>query len=99
MLAMKKLLAITLLALITANAQASLRCENGIADRGDRTSEVLAKCGAPASQAVTGYILDKHGNEKFQKEEWVYGPRNGGMLYFLQFEGERLVRIDSKRSN
>lgn len=99
MLAMKKQLAIALLALITTNAQASLRCENGIADRGDRTSEVLAKCGAPASQAVTGYILDKDGNEKFQKEEWVYRPNNGNMLYFLEFEGERLVRIDSKRGD
>ncbi len=95
---MNKLFAVTLFALITANAQAALRCEHGIADRGDRTSEVLAKCGAPVSQAVTGYILDKEGHEQFQKAEWVYGPSNGGMMYYLQFEGERLKRVDSKRN-
>ena len=96
---MKKLLLSALLALVTAEAHAAtLRCEHGIVDRGDRTSEVLQKCGSPVSQAVTGYILDKNGNEQFQKEEWVYGPRSG-MMYFLQFEGERLVRVESKRGN
>jgi hypothetical protein len=97
MLDMKKLL-LSSLALLAVQAQAAtLRCEHGIADRGDRTAEVLQKCGAPASQAVTGYTFDKNGNQQYQKQEWVYGPQSGGMLYFLQFEGERLVRVESKR--
>jgi len=96
---MYKPLLISLLILASSQAQAAtLRCENGIADRGDRTSEVLRKCGAPASQAITGYTLDSKGNRRFAKEEWIYSFRNG-MTYFLQFEGERLVRVESKRSN
>ncbi|WP_252272822.1 DUF2845 domain-containing protein [Pseudomonas subflava] len=96
---MNKLLLASLLVVVASNAQAAtLRCENGIADRGDRTSEVLRKCGTPVSQSVTGYVLDNNGNHKFVKEEWVYGPRSG-MIYFLQFEGERLVRVNSKRSD
>ncbi len=33
-----------------------------------------------------------------QIEEWAYGPRNG-MYYYLRFEGNRLVKIESKRGN
>jgi len=94
---MKKLLITSLLALVAIEAHAAtLRCEHGIADKGDRTTEVLQKCGTPVSQAVTGYTFDSNGKEQHQKEEWVYGPRSG-MMYFLQFEGERLMRVESKR--
>ncbi|WP_187804581.1 DUF2845 domain-containing protein [Aquipseudomonas alcaligenes] len=93
---MYKLLLATLISLTSLTAHASLRCDNGIASEGDRTSEVLSKCGAPVSQAVTGYTYDDEGHREFQREEWVYGPKNG-MYYFLQFEGERLKRVESKR--
>ncbi|HSC84217.1 MAG TPA: DUF2845 domain-containing protein [Pseudomonas sp.] len=94
---MHKLLLVSLFGLTSLDAHASLRCDNGIASEGDRTSEVRTKCGEPVSQAVAGYRYDDNGNREFQLEEWVYGPRNG-MLYFLQFEGERLKRIESKRN-
>ncbi|MEO4046158.1 DUF2845 domain-containing protein [Pseudomonas sp. CAU 1711] len=94
---MKQLLLISLLCIASLQALATtLRCEHGIADKGDRTSEVQQKCGTPVSQAVTGHTLDRNGKVQYVKEEWVYSRENG-MLYFLQFEGERLVRVDSKR--
>lgn len=94
---MRKLLLTPLLSLASLNAQAgSLHCEHGIADKGDRSSEALQKCGTPVSQAVAGHTQDHNGNAQFIKEEWIYDDGNG-MLHFLQFEGERLVRVDSKR--
>lgn len=97
---MKKLLASTLLLLTCVEVQAAtLRCENGIADKGDSFAEVQQKCGAPVSQAFTGYAVYRNGKEQYEKHEWVYGPMRGGMLYVLHFEGRRLLRVDSKRSN
>ncbi|GLK91091.1 DUF2845 domain-containing protein [Pseudomonas turukhanskensis] len=98
---MKKsfLLCLPLMAFAAAS-HASLRCDNGIASEGDRTVEVQTKCGAPASSSVVGYEKTRHGSSSTEVEvqEWVYGPREGGMMYFLRFEGGRLVRIDSKRA-
>jgi hypothetical protein len=100
MLALKRPLFTSLLTLVAIQASAAtLRCENGIADKGDTTSEVLQKCGTPVSQAFTGYAVYRGGKEKYEKEEWVYGPSEGGMLYFVQFEGGRLMRVDSKRGS
>lgn len=98
---MKKSLLLALpLLLLAANSQASLRCANGIASEGDRSVEVQAKCGAPVSSNVIGYQKTRIGNRTEEVEilEWVYGPREGGMIYFLRFEGGKLIRIDSKRA-
>ncbi|PTQ68092.1 DUF2845 domain-containing protein [Pseudomonas sp. GV071] len=84
---------------LAAEGHASLRCDKGIASEGDRAIEVQTKCGEPASSSVVGYEKTRSGSTSTEVEvqEWVYGPREGGMLYFLRFEGGRLVRIDSKR--
>ena len=97
---MKKSLLLCLpLLMLAAHSQASLRCAKGIASEGDRAVEVQTKCGTPDSTNVVGYVKDRAGNRTTEVEvqEWVYGPREGGMMYFLRFEGGRLVRIDSKR--
>ncbi len=97
---MKKLflLCLPLLAIAT-QSEASLRCAKGIASEGDRTIEVQTKCGDPVSNSVIGYVKTRTGitSTEVEVQEWVYGPREGGMMYFLRFEGGRLVRIDSKR--
>ncbi|KPY96546.1 Uncharacterized protein ALO43_01190 [Pseudomonas tremae] len=78
----------------------TLRCGNQLISTGDRTFEVQQKCGAPASQEVTGtqetFSADYRRAETVKIEEWIYGPDNG-MYQYLHFEGGRLVRIDSRR--
>lgn len=88
------------LAVTASQAQAAdtLRCGSQLISVGDRSGEVLQKCGEPASRDVLGYKRSANKREEFQVEEWVYGP-NSGMYQYLRFEGNRLVRIDSKRGN
>lgn len=83
--------------LIATQAQASYRCERNIASEGDRTVEVLNKCGEPASRQLLGYTTDEQGNREMEIEEWVYGPVNG-MKHYLRFEGGRLQSVSSTRS-
>lgn len=81
-----------------AAAAETLRCGSQLVSVGDRSSEVLQKCGEPASRDVLGYKRSADRREEFQVEEWTYGP-NGGMYRYLRFEGNRLRQITSKRSN
>jgi len=90
-----------LLALAPALAQAdTLRCGSRLISTGDTAYEVQDKCGEPVNRALLGYRErpDDWGfHHEVVVEEWIYGPRNG-MYYFLRFEGNRLVTIDSRRS-
>jgi hypothetical protein len=88
------------LAVAASQAQAAdtLRCGSQLISVGDRSGEVLHKCGEPASRDFLGYKRSANKREEFQVEEWVYGP-NSGMYQYLRFEGNRLMRIDSKRGN
>lgn len=89
------LLTLTALLLPLADASAStLRCDKGIVSEGDRTSEVITKCGRPENKSFVGYAS----GGDVPVEEWVYS-RSGGMLYFLRFEGGRLTSIESKRGD
>jgi hypothetical protein len=81
-----------------AQAADTLRCGSQLISVGDRSGEVLQKCGEPVSRDFLGYKRSANKREEFQVEEWVYGP-NSGMYQYLRFEGNRLVRIDSKRGN
>ena len=76
----------------------TLRCGSQLISVGDRSSEVLQKCGEPASRDLLGYKRSADRREEFQVEEWTYGP-NGGMYQYLRFEGNRLKQITSKRGN
>ncbi|WP_411860991.1 DUF2845 domain-containing protein [Pseudomonas sp. PDM13] len=91
-----------LLAAFAAQASSTLRCEGGgLISQGDSTSQVQRKCGEPASRASLGYRekVDRYGyTSEVLVEEWVYGPRNG-MYQYLRFEGNQLIRIDSKRGD
>ncbi|KQZ80974.1 MULTISPECIES: DUF2845 domain-containing protein [unclassified Pseudomonas] len=90
------------LALTAAASQAwaadTLRCGSQLISVGDRSSEVLQKCGEPVGRDLLGYKRSANRREEFQVEEWTYGP-NGGMYQYLRFEGNRLVQITSKRGN
>ncbi|NQD94503.1 DUF2845 domain-containing protein [Pseudomonas sp. CrR25] len=99
-----KSLALTLLLLClpgVAVEASTLRCGSALISRADSTGEVLDKCGEPVSRDFLGYreVVDYYGfRSEVTVEEWTYGPRNG-MYHFLRFEGNRLIRIDSKRGN
>ncbi|KAA0969889.1 DUF2845 domain-containing protein [Pseudomonas sp. ANT_H12B] len=81
-----------------ASAADTLRCGSQLVSVGDRSSEVLQKCGEPVSRDLLGYKRSANRREEFQVEEWTYGP-NGGMYQYLRFEGNRLKQITSKRGN
>ncbi|MHC8307355.1 DUF2845 domain-containing protein [Pseudomonas sp. PB3P13] len=81
-----------------ATAADTLRCGSQLVSVGDRSSEVLHKCGEPVSRDVLGFKRSANRREEFQVEEWTYGP-NGGMYQYLRFEGNRLKQITSNRGN
>ena len=81
-----------------ASAADTLRCGSQLISVGDRSSEVLQRCGEPVSRDLLGYKRSANRREEFQIEEWTYGP-NGGMYQYLRFEGNRLVQITSNRGN
>ncbi|KOY00392.1 DUF2845 domain-containing protein [Pseudomonas nunensis] len=81
-----------------ASAADTLRCGSQLISVGDRSSEVLQKCGQPVSRDALGYKRSANRREEFPVEEWTYGP-NSGMYQYLRFEGNRLVQITSKRGN
>jgi hypothetical protein len=88
----------TLLALAGAVAQGeTLRCGTRLVSIGDRAFEVQNKCGEPARRDLVGYTLGGYDNRELRIEEWLYGPSNG-MLSILTFEGNRLKRIEKRRS-
>lgn len=93
-------LAALALTLVAGHASASdtLRCGSQLVSLGDRSSEVLQKCGEPVGRDVLGYKRSANRREEFQVEEWTYGPNNG-MYQYLRFEGNRLRQINSKRGN
>jgi Protein of unknown function (DUF2845) len=76
----------------------TLRCASNLISVGDRSGEVLQKCGQPLARDSLGYRRSADRRDEFQVEEWTYGP-NSGMYYYLRFEGNRLVQITSKRRN
>lgn len=94
-------IALLLLAPCCAQASSTLRCDSGLVSLDDTTNEVSSKCGEPLSRDFLGYreVLDEYGfYNEVAVEEWSYGPRNG-MYQFLRFQGNRLIKIESKRGN
>ncbi|CAH0227297.1 DUF2845 domain-containing protein [Pseudomonas mediterranea] len=81
-----------------ASAADTLRCGSQLISVGDRSSEVLQKCGQPVARDDLGYKRSVNRREEYPVEEWTYGP-NSGMYQFLRFEGNRLVQITSRRGH
>ncbi len=75
---------------------ATLRCGSDLVSLGDRGFEIRRKCGEPVYRDTVGYTVGAGQRIELAIEEWIYGPRNG-MTYVLRLEGNRLVRIESKR--
>lgn len=81
----------------SCSVQAStFRCGSDLVSLGDRGFEIRRKCGEPVYRDTVGYTLGPSQRLELAIEEWVYGPYNG-MTYILRLEGNRLIRIESKR--
>lgn len=93
------LLWVALLVAQSAWASSTLRCGSALVSVDDPSSEVWEKCGPPVSRAKQGTheVVDSYGGvHELEVEEWIYGPDHG-MYQYLQMEGNRLVKIDSRR--
>ena len=92
------LVSLLLLLSFSSYSQAStFRCGSKLVSLGDRSFQVLQKCGEPVYREPIGYSLGRYHRREAPLNEWVYGPRNG-FIYFLRFEGNRLVQISSERA-
>ena len=95
-----KILLVALALLLSPLSQAdTLRCGSGLITSDDHLSEVQSKCGEPVTRQFLGYreVIDYYsGTTQVPIEEWSYGPRNG-MYYYLRFEANRLIKVESKR--
>lgn len=76
----------------------TLRCSNKLVSLGDRSFEVLQKCGEPASRDQVGYKVGAHDKRETRIDEWVY-QQGDGTFSILTFEGNRLTQIERKRKN
>lgn len=86
------------LLLLASSAQAeTMRCASQLISEGDRAFEVEDKCGLPLYREQVGYTLGASERRELRIEEWVYGPTNG-VHSILTFEGNRLTRIERRRS-
>ncbi len=88
---------LTLLAATTAAADDTWRCGQSLISTGDRSFEVIQRCGTPAIRDVVGYTTDDNGNRQMQIEEWVYGPESGA-YHILTFIGNQLKTIEFRRN-
>ena len=94
----KSLLALILMVSGATVEAGTLRCGSKLINEGDRAFEVERKCGTPTHRDLVGYTGGNYGDRELVIEEWVYGPTNG-MLSILTFQGNRLVRIETKRAD
>ena len=86
-----------LLSMASASTLAStFRCGSQLVSLGDRSFQVLKKCGEPVARETVGYTIGEYNHRELHIQEWVYGPNNG-MYHYLRFEGNRLTSIESQR--
>lgn len=85
-----------LILFLTAGNALAFRCGTNIVEIGDKTFEVMKKCGDPVSKEVVGYRLTKNRDVEMEIKEWVY-EHKGGRYYFLTFSGTTLVNIESRK--
>ena len=85
------------LSLVSISTLAStFRCGSQLVSLGERSFQVLKKCGEPVARETIGYKVGEYNHRELHIQEWVYGPNNG-MYHYLRFEGNRLTSIESQR--
>lgn len=72
-------------------AIASMRCPGGnLVDLGDSQTAVLASCGKPSSTLNTSI---PHHNRSISVHRWVYIPRKGKFIRYVDFKGGKVISI------
>ena len=75
-----------------------LRCGDRLVELGERTAEVLAKCGAPLTRDRWTETRTHDGKILLVNvEEWVYSADDGSFRRLLRFENGRLRSIEALR--
>lgn len=92
----KVLLGAALIVMSSGAMASTFRCGSQLVSLGDRSFQVLKKCGEPIVRETVGYTIGEYNHRELHIQEWVYGPNNG-MYHILRFEGNRLSRIESQR--
>ena len=90
------LLCAMLTVMSTGVMASTFRCGSQLVSLGDRSFQVLKKCGEPVARETVGYTVGEYKQRELHIQEWVYGPNNG-MYHYLRFEGNRLTSIESQR--
>lgn len=82
--------------LLSPNGAHALRCGSDLVDVGDLKQQVLLKCGEPYSKEEIGYIDQERDGDRIRVmkiEAWIIKISNE--YYSLEFEGNKLVKIES----
>jgi hypothetical protein len=86
-----------IITLIIATNVFAFRCGVHLVQKGDKTFEIIQRCGDPISREAVGYTLSRTGKRReLEIKEWIYGPWDG-YYYYLTFHGTTLVNIESRR--
>ncbi len=90
------LLLLPVLALATGSAQADImRCDGKVVSTGDRSYEVLQRCGEPSFRDEWQERLAYHHLPSAHVEEWYYDFGPARLVHVLRFRNGRLTDIDT----
>lgn len=76
-------------------AAETMRCDGGVIATGDRSLEVLRKCGEPSFRDEWDEYLAYHHVPSAHVEEWHYNYGPSRLLHVLRFRNGKLTRIDT----
>lgn len=88
------ILAVLLLTAIVAQAETTMRCDNGILSLGDSKYDTLTKCGEPAMKDSFPQPVGS-GSASVTIDEWTYDFGPTRFVYIVRIEGGKVVRIES----
>lgn len=72
-----------------------MRCEGGIAQRGDRTFEIEDLCGTPDLREPLSVVRGNDGALLTVSERWYYNPGPQGLVRMIDFRDGRVRRFES----
>jgi Protein of unknown function (DUF2845) len=88
------ILATLLLTATAAQAETTMRCDNGILSVGDSKYDALTKCGEPAMKDSFPQPVGT-GSATVTIDEWMYDFGPTRFVYKVRIEGGKVVRIES----